>query len=282
MSSADKNLNMKILVTGASGLLGQELCPMLDEIGALYWATNSKIFDITNVKMVNEIMNKVKLDFIIHLAAFTNVDQAEVNQKEAFEVNHIGTKNMAKIAKKLDVPILYLSTASVFDGETSVPYKTSDIAHPINIYGQSKLMGEEEIRKITKKHYIIRTSTLYGKGGNNYVDAMLTYSMFNSNISVVDDQVSCPTWTRDLAKEIIKFLTEKREFGTYHISSSGYVSWPELTKKIFDIKKRNVFITPIKNSDFPRPAKRPRFNVLDNKGILPSWEKSLEEYLLAK
>lgn len=108
---------MKILVTGASGLLGQELCPMLDSIGAQYWATNSKIFDITNAKMVNEIMDKVSLDFIIHLAAFTNVDQAEVNQEEAYRINHLGTKNMAKIAKKLDVPIIYISSASVFDGE---------------------------------------------------------------------------------------------------------------------------------------------------------------------
>lgn len=273
---------MRILVTGATGLLGQELCPMLDEIGAQYWATNSKIFDITNTKMVNEIMDKVSLDLIIHLAAFTNVDQAEVNRKEAFEVNHTGTKNMAKIAKKLDVPILYISTSSVFDGEKTTPYKTTDATNPINAYGLSKLKGEEEIKKITKKHYIIRTSTLYGKGGSNYVDAMLTYSMFNNSISVVDDQVSSPTWTKDLCKEIIKIITENKPYGTYHITSSGKASWSELTKKIFEVKKRNIFVTPIEKSDFPRPAKRPKFNVLDNDNILPSWEESLEKYLLAK
>ncbi len=273
---------MRILVTGATGLLGQELCPMLDEIGAQYWATNSKIFDITNTKMVNEIMDKVSLDFIIHLAAYTNVDQAEVNKKEAFEVNHIGTKNMAKIAKKLNVPILYVSTASVFDGFKSSPYKSTDATNPINVYGQSKLKGEEEIRKITNKHYIIRTSTLYGKGGSNYVDAMLTYSMFNSSISVVDDQVTSPTWTRDLAREIIKIITENKEYGTYHITSNGQASWSEITKKIFEVKQRNVFVTPIEKSDFPRPAKRPKFNALLSDSNLPDWEKSLEEYLLAK
>lgn len=273
---------MKILVTGASGLLGQELCPMLDSIGAQYWATNSKIFDITNSKMINEIMNKVSLDFIIHLAAFTNVDQAEINADEALKVNHIGTKNMAKIAKKLDVPILYVSSSSVFDGEKSTPYKTTDATNPINVYGKSKLMGEEEIRKITKKHYIIRTSSLYGKGGNNYVDAMLTYSMFNSSISVVDDQILCPTWTRDLSEEIIKILTGGYEFGIHHICSSGRTSWLEFTKKIFDVKRRGTFVEPIAKSDFPRPARRPRFNVLDNGNILPSWEESLEKYLLQK
>lgn len=273
---------MKILVTGASGLLGQELCPMLNEINAQYWATNSKIFDITNTKMVNEIMDKVSLDFIIHLAAFTNVDQAEVNSEEAYRINHIGTKNMAKIAKKLDVPILYVSTASVFDGEQNAPYKVGDKTNPVNVYGKSKLMGEEEIRKITKKHYIIRTGTLYGKGGSNYVDAMLTYSMFNSSISVVDDQIVCPTWTKDLAEEIIKFVKGEMDFGTYHISSSGKTSWSELTKKIFEIKRRNVFVEPIEKSDFPRPAKRPKYNVLESEDSLPEWDKSLEEYLLAK
>ena len=135
---------MKILVTGATGLLGQELCPMLDEIGAQYWATNSKIFDVTNAKMVNEIMNKVNLDLIIHLAAYTNVDLAESNPEDAYRVNHIGTKNMAKIAKKLNVPILYVSTASVFDGSKQTPYKTTDTTNPINVYGMSKLKGEEE------------------------------------------------------------------------------------------------------------------------------------------
>lgn len=273
---------MKILVTGASGLLGQELCPMLDEIGAQYWATNSKIFDITDTKMVNEIMNKVSLDLIIHLAAYTNVDLAETNPDDAFLVNQIGTKNMAKIAKKLDVPIVYISTSSVFDGKRNTPYKTTDTVHPINVYGLSKLKGEEEIKKITDKYYIIRTSNLYGKGGSNYIDAMLTYSMFKSDISVVDDQIISPTWTKYLCKEIIKIITEKKPYGIYHIASKGSASWPEVTKKIFNIKKRNIFVTPIEKSDFPRPAKRPKYDVLDSKNILPSWDESLEEYLLSK
>ena len=273
---------MKILVTGATGLLGQELCPMLDEIGAQYWATNSKIFDVTNAKMVNEIMNKVNLDLIIHLAGYTNVDLAESNPDEAYRVNHIGTKNMAKIAKKLDVPILYVSTTSVFDGNKKDPYKTTDITNPINVYGMSKLKGEEEIKKYTKKHYIIRTGTLYGKGGSNYIDAMLTYSMFSSDISVVDDQILSPTWTKDLCKEIIKIITENKPYGTYHIASRGSASWPEITRKIFKVKKRNIFVTPIEKSDFPRPAKRPRYNVLDSGNTLPDWEASLEEYLLTK
>lgn len=272
---------MRILITGASGLLGQELCPILDKEGHQYWATNSKIFDITNTKLVNEIMEKVSLDLIIHLAAYTNIDQAEVSKDEAFLINHIGTKNMAKIAKKLDVPIVYISSDAVFDGEKSNPYTTEDKANPINVYGLSKLMGENEIRKSTKKYYIIRTSSLYGKGGKNFVDTMLTFSMLSSELSVVDDQILCPTWTRDLAYKIVGLINDKMPYGTYHMCSSGEAKWSELTRKIFEIKKRNVCVSSIEKSDFPRPAKRPRYSVMDNKNMFPHWEESLEKYLLS-
>lgn len=273
---------MRILVTGATGLLGRELCPMLEREGWQFWATNSKIFDITNTKLVNEIMNKVSLDFIIHLAGYTNIDLAEVEPEKAYAVNHIGTKNLAKIAKKLNVPILYVSTDMVFDGDKNKPYTTTDTTNPISVYGKSKLMGENEIRKITNKHYIIRTSWLYGSGKKDYVDTMLTFSSLRDEISVVDDQVACPTWTRDLCNKIVEMVKGERDFGTYHICSSGQVNWSDFTRKILEYKKRNMRVTSIIESDFPRPAKRPKFSVLENNNELPNWEKSLEEYLLTK
>ena len=156
---------MRILVTGSTGLLGKSLCPMLDSEGWQYWACNSKIFDVTNTKMVNEIMNKISLDFIIHLAGYTNIDQAEDNPDIAYNVNQLGTRNVANIAKKHNIPILYVSTDNVFDGTSDKPYKTTDATNPINVYGKSKLAGELEIIKATKKHYILRTSWLYGIGG---------------------------------------------------------------------------------------------------------------------
>ena len=273
---------MKILVTGATGSLGQELCPMLEREGWLFWATNSKIFDITNTKMVNEIINKVSLDFIIHLAGYTNIDLAETHKEEAFKVNHIGTKNLAKIAKKLDVPILYVSTDNVFDGKKDSPYKTSDHVNPLNVYGLSKLKGEEEILKTCKKYYIIRTGWLYGKGSKNYVDTMLTFSMLRREISVVDDQIGCPTWTKDLCEQIINIMKENKPYGTYHLCSSGQAGWADFTKKIFEIKKRDVSVNAIVESDFPRPAKRPHYCVLNNDNVLPNWEESLEKYLVGK
>lgn len=271
---------MRLLVTGASGLLGKTLCPMLDEEGWQYWACNSKIFDITNTKMVNEIMNKISLDFIIHLAGYTNIDLAEDNPEIAYSVNQIGTRNIAHIAKKHNIPILYVSTDNVFDGNSQVPYKTTDATNPINIYGKSKLAGEKEIIKATKKHYILRTSWLYGTGG--YVDAMLTFSNFRKEISVVDDQVGCPTSCVDLSKKIIEIIKEQKPFGIYHMSSSGSASWFDFTKKIFEIKKRNVEVFAIDKSDFPRPALRPKYCVLDSEDNLPNWESSLEKYLTAK
>ncbi len=271
---------MRLLVTGATGLLGKSLCPMLDKEQWQYWACNSKIFDITNTKMVNEIMDKISLDFIIHLAGYTNIDQAEDNPESAFEVNHLGTKNMARIAKKHNIPILYVSTDNVFDGTANTPYKPTDKANPINVYGKSKLAGEEEIKKATKKHYILRTSWLYGQGG--YVDAMLTFSNFRKEISVVDDQIGCPTNCDDVSKKIVELIKENKPYGLYHVSSSGSASWADFTKKIFEIKKRDVEVLSIEKSDFPRPAKRPKYCVLDSNNILPDWESSLEKYLCSK
>ncbi|GBF23064.1 dTDP-4-dehydrorhamnose reductase [Candidatus Gastranaerophilus sp. (ex Termes propinquus)] len=272
---------MRILVTGATGLLGQELCPLLEQEGWKFWATNSKIFDITNTKMVNEIIKKVSLDFIIHLAAYTNIDQAEIYTKNAFDVNHIGTKNMAEIAKKFDVPIIYLSTDCVFDGKKTTPYRVDDPTNPINVYGESKLKGEEEIRKLCKKHYIVRTGWLYGKGGKSFVDTMLTFSSLRDEISVVDDQIGCPTWTKDVAREIVELIKGAKPYGTYHICSLGKASWSEFTSKIYEIKKRPTKVTSIEKSDFPRPAKRPRYCVLESSCAMPLWDESLEKYLLA-
>ena len=271
---------MRILVTGATGLLGKSLCPLLDIEGWQYWACNSKIFDITNTKMVNEIMNKISLDFIIHLAGFTNIDQAEDNPKKAFDVNALGTKNIASIAKKHNIPILYVSTDNVFDGKSNTPYKPSDATNPINVYGKSKLEGEREIIKATKKFYILRTSWLYGQGG--YVDAMLTFSNFRKEISIVNDQIGCPTCADDVSEKIIELIKTNAPYGIYHVSSSGSASWLDFTKKIFEFKKRNVEVSAIDKSDFPRPAKRPRYCVLDSRDILPDWKNSLEKYLASK
>ena len=271
---------MRILVTGATGSIGKSLCPMLENEGYQYWATNSKIFDVTNTKMVNEIMNKISLDFIIHLAGYTNIDQAEDNPEIAYSVNQLGTKNIANIARKHNIPIVYVSTDNVFDGKSETPYKTTDATNPINVYGKSKLAGEQEIIRATKKYYILRTSWLYGVGG--YVDAMLTFSNFRKEISVVDDQIGSPTCVDDVSKKIIELIKTKAPYGIYHISSSGRATWADYTRKIFEIKKRDVEVTAIDKSDFPRPALRPKFCVLDSNDELPAWQESLEKYLTVK
>lgn len=271
---------MRIMVTGSTGTLGKSLCPMLEKEGFQFWACNSKIFDVTNTKMVNEIMDKISLDFIIHLAAFTNIDAAEDDPEHAYDVNVTGTRNIANIAKKHNIPILYVSTNNVFDGKSEKPYKTTDATNPINVYGKTKLQGEREIIKATKKHYILRTSWLYGTGG--YVDAMLTFSNFRKEISVVNDQIGSPTNVDDVSKKIIEIIKNKSPYGIYHISSSGSASWADFTRKIFEIKKRNVAVTAIDKSDFPRPALRPKYCVLEGEDMLPNWENSLEEYLSAK
>ncbi len=273
---------MRILVTGSTSLIGQELCQMLEKEGWQFWATTKKIFDITNEKLAQEIMSRVSLDFIIHLAEYANIDQAEIEQEEAYAVNYKGTENIAKIARKHNVPILYVSSDCVFDGNKNTPYKVTDKTNPISVYGRSKLMGEEVIKRLCSKYYIIRTSWLYGKGRKDYVDTMLTFSSLMNEINIVDDQIGTPTWTRDLCREIINIIKEEKPYGIYHITSSGSTSWSDFTRKIYEIKKRPTSVISIDKSDFTRPAKRPKFCVMDTSVKLPSWEKSLEEYLTCK
>ena len=273
---------MKILLTGADSILGKELCPLMEKEGWQFWATNKRIFDITNEKMVKEIMSKVSLDLIIHLAGYTNIDKAEINSKEAYLVNHKGTENLAKIAKKMDIPILYLSTDCVFDGKSKLPYKTNDVTNPISVFGKSKLMGENAIKRLCKKYYIIRTGWLFGGGGGDYVDAMLTFSNLSREINVVDDQVGTPTWTYDLAVKIIDIIKNGEPYGIYHIANAGMTNWSNYTKKIYEIKKRSTMVNSIDKSDFPRPAKRPEFCVLDNSIKMQNWDEALEKYLMCE
>ncbi len=272
---------MKILVTGASSALGQELCPLLEKENWQFWATNSKILDITNTNQIQELKEKVSLDFIIHLAAFTNIEEAEINPTLAYEINQAGTKNIAKIAAAQDIPILYVSPTDVFDGKKKTPYTKKDKTNPINVYGKSKLLGEQEIKKYCKKHYILRTGWLYGKGSNDYVYGMLTFSNFKSEIDLVDNQTGSPTWTRDLSEKIIEIIKNKTDFGTHHIASSGSATWEDFTKEIFAIRNKNVKIKL--GSEYEEfGAKRPQYCVLESDITLPKWEESLKKYLIGK
>lgn len=267
---------MKILVTGANGMLGQDLCPILEDVGAFVIETDVDTLDITNGEMVQQALTDVRPDLVIHCAAYTNVDKAEEDLETATKINVTGTENLAKTCGELDIPLVYISTDYVFDGTGSTPLKANNPTNPINNYGLTKLKGEEAVKKYCQKYYIARTSWLYGIHGKNFVETMISLKD-KDELKVVDDQIGCPTWTVELANGIIKLL--QKPYGTYHVCGSGQTSWYGFAKEIFAQCDLNVNLKPCTTEEFPRPAKRPKYSVMDNDGLCRKWEAALHDYL---
>ena len=260
----------KALVTGAKGMLGQDLCPILEDNGYEVIETDVDTLDIT--KDCDEYILKVKPDLVIHCAAYTNVDKAEEDLETARLINVIGTENIAKACAKAESAMVYISTDYVFDGTKSEPYNVDDTPNPLNNYGLTKFQGEEAV----KKYCNARTSWLYGHHGKNFVETMLGLAE-KQELKVVDDQIGCPTWTVELANGIVKLLD--KPFGTYHVCGSGYTSWYGFAKEIFEQEGLNVNLKPCTTEEFPRPAKRPKFSIMNNDNLTRNWKSALRDYL---
>lgn len=269
---------MKILVTGADGMLGQDLCPILEDCGHEVIETDLPEIDITKPDVILDVLSSEKPDAVIHCAAYTNVDKAEEDIETARLINKIGTKNVAEVCAKLDIPIVYISTDYVFDGKSNVPYLPNSLKNPINNYGLTKSEGEDEVRKLCEKYYIVRTSWLYGHHGKNFVETMLSLAN-KDELKVVDDQTGCPTWTVELSNGIAKILEENKPYGIYHVCGSGSTTWYGFAKQIFEFSKLNVNLLPCKTEEFPRPAARPHYSVMNNDKICRDWKLALKDYL---
>lgn len=268
---------VKVLVTGANGMLGQDLCPILEDSGYDVVETDINNLDITNLKSVEEVLGNEKPDFVIHCAAYTNVDKAEDDLNTARLINAKGTENVAKACKKIDATMVYISTDYVFDGQANIPYKPTDKTAPLNNYGLTKFEGEKAVRENLEKYYICRTSWLYGHHGKNFVETMISLAD-KPELKVVDDQIGCPTWTVELANAIVKIIEEK-SFGIYHTCGSSYTSWYGFAKEIFTQLGLTVNLKPCTSAEFIRPAKRPTYSVMDNDGLCRDWRIALKEYL---
>lgn len=270
---------MKILVTGAQGMLGQDLCPILEDEGFEVVETDHAEMDVTDSSAVDKIIKKESPDFVLHCAAYTNVDKAEVDLETALSINEKGTDNVAKICAKLDIPILYISTDYVFDGTSKKPYLPEDKANPINNYGLTKLKGEEAVKRNCSKYYILRTSWLYGHHGKNFVETMIELSQKMPELRIVDDQKGCPTWTVALCDAIVQLIDEEFEYGIYHACGSGQTTWYGFANEIFKLCNIKTNTIPVTTEEFPRPAKRPSYSVMDNNGLCPDWKISLKNYI---
>lgn len=268
----------KVLVTGAKGMLGQDLCPILEDAGYDVVETDVDNMDITNPESIKKMFDEETPDIVIHCAAYTNVDKAEEDLNTARLINAKGTENLAKECAKRDITIVYISTDYVFDGNGTKPYTPADKEDPLNNYGLTKFEGEQAVKNNCEKYYITRTSWLYGHHGKNFVETMLSLRD-KPELKVVDDQTGCPTWTVELANGIVKILDEERPFGVYHVCGGGVTTWYGFAKEAFALAGYEVNLKPCTTGEFPRPAKRPTYSVMDNGGICRDWKVALKEYI---
>jgi len=243
--------------------------------------------DITDLGLFQRTLDSTKPDVVIHAAAFTAVDECETRQELAFRVNGEGTRNVAQACRENRVPLLYISTDYVFDGEKETPYLEDDTPHPINVYGHSKLQGETHISALVGHFWIVRTSWLFGPRGKNFVRAILERARLKGLLQVVDDQVGAPTYTMDLAEKL-EHIVARGGPGIYHVTNRGYCSWFDFAEEVIQqAGLSQVKISPVPTSALDRPAPRPRNSRLANNrleteglGLLPPWQDALRRYLL--
>ena len=273
---------MKVLVTGANGQLGYDLCR---EIGGAAIGIDIDDLDITDKSATLEFIKRLQPDTIAHCAAYTSVDKAESEPELCYTVNALGTGHIALAARSIGAKMLYLSTDYVFDGTLDRPYEVNDIANPLNVYGRTKLEGEKAIRNNIEKYFIIRTSWVFGTNGANFVKTMLKLGHERSQVSVVEDQVGSPSYTKDLAR-LIASLIRTEKYGVYHATNEGFCSWYELACEIFRASKMDVAVTPIKAEEYPAAAVRPKNSRLSKQSLiesgftlLPSWQEAVKDFL---
>ncbi len=278
---------MEYLITGYNGQLGFDLKKELLKSGVSedeILVTDVDNMDITKKEDVSEIFSKYKPKYIFHCAAWTNVDLAEENYDLCYKVNVIGTKNIVDEAKKYDSKIVYISTDYVFDGTKEGLYEVSDKVNPQSVYGKTKYEGEELVR-LYPKHFIVRTSWVFGINGKNFVKTMLNLAdSGKKTLNVVADQFGSPTYTVDLAKELVMMMkTEK--YGTYHVNNEGYCSWAEFAEYIFKTNNKDVKVNHITSEEYKTKAKRPLNSRLSKKSLdkasfdrLPTWKDAICRY----
>lgn len=267
---------MKILITGSNGMLGHDLQEVLNDKHELI-LTTSETLNITDKDQVLKVICENNPDVVINSAAYTDVDGCEDNHDIAYGVNGEGVRNLALACKEIDCPLVHISTDYVFNGKNNRPWVEDDEIDPINVYGKSKLEGEEAILEILEKYFIVRTAWLYGVNGRNFPKTMLELAENHSEITVVYDEVGSPTYTLDLAYGISQ-LIETDYYGIYHLTNSESCSWCEFARYIFEVADVDVKVIPVTASEFARPAPRPSYSVLENKNWINNGFKPLRSY----
>lgn len=276
---------MKVLVTGVTGQLGYDVVKELKKRKIDHLGVSSKEFDISDFEQTRKFILTHQPDVVIHCAAYTAVDQAEEEVQIAEKVNVLGTNHIALVCKEIDAKMVYISTDYVFDGKSTVPYEVEDKTNPMSVYGKTKRDGENKVRDLVKKHFIVRISWVFGKNENNFIKTMLRIGKQQEEISVVADQIGSPTYTVDLSVLLVSMIqTEK--YGTYHATNEGYCSWAQLAEEIFRVARYETKVRHITSSAYPTKAMRPLNSRLSKKSLedsgfckLPNWQDAVARYL---
>lgn len=274
-----------ILVTGAKGQLGFDVSAELQKRSIPHIPTDVDTLDITDEEAVNEFFNKNNITSVIHCAAYTAVDKAESEKELCFKVNVTGSENLAKAAAKTDVKMIYVSTDYVFPGKGEAPFEVHDKKGPQNVYGESKLLGEEAVKKHLSKYFIVRTSWVFGEKNTNFIHTMLRLSETRSEVSVVSDQVGSPTYAKDLARLLCDMIVTEK-FGEYHARNDGFCSWNELAEETFRLAGKDVKVNPVTSDEYKTAARRPKNSRLSMAAVkengftpLQHWKDAVKEYL---
>lgn len=276
---------MKVLVTGANGQLGYDVVKELQKQNIECYGTTRKDFDLIDFAATERFIVDYMPDVVIHCAAYTAVDKAEDERGLCYLVNVSATENIAEICKKINAKMLYISTDYVFDGTKEGFYEVDDTPNPINVYGKTKLLGEQAVQRILNKYFIVRISWVFGEHGNNFVKTMLKLGKEYKELNVVSDQYGSPTYTADLALLLVDMI-KTTKYGIYHATNEGVCTWAEFAEEIFKIAKLDVKVNFIATAEYPTRARRPINSRLSKEKIyktnfprLKIWQEALRRYL---
>lgn len=279
----------RVLIIGANGLVGRAIKEAFEADYEVHAVDKDQV-DVTVYNSVKRLIKDLSPHVVVNAAGFSDVDACERKSQLAFAVNAEGAKNVAKAASLVKAKVVYISSDYVFDGKKNAPYTEEDQPNPLNVYGESKLLGEKYVQDLSEDFLIVRTQWLFGPHGKNFVDTLLyLLDQGQERIEVVEDLVGSPTYTLDLA-EALKVLLKKDAWGIYHVSNSGQCSWYELAREVLNLMgKDKVELVPISSADLTRPARRPIFSVLSKEKFerdtgmkMRPWQEALAEYLKRK
>ena len=275
-----------VLITGILGQLGFDLAKELTKRGVEYVAPSLEELELTTEAGAKNFILDKKPDVVAHCAAYTAVDKAESEAELAITVNGLGTRWVAEAAREVGAKMIYISTDYVFGGDGKTPYEVNDEKKPVNVYGRSKLLGEDAVNAIVEKHFIVRTSWVFGINGHNFIKTMLKLAETKKKINVVNDQIGSPTYTPDLSKLLADMMATDK-YGTYHATNEGFCSWAEFSREIFKQAGLDVEVDGIPTMEYPTPARRPFNSRLSKKSLdeagferLPTWQDALARYLV--